>query len=71
VSRALGQGNDTDTLAAMAGALCGARLGIEGLPAHLIEKLEDDRKGRRYLKGLADKLYDLYIQRLGQTKRGG
>ena len=55
----------------MAGALCGARLGIEGLPAHLIEKLEDDRKGRRYLKGLADKLYDLYIQRLGQTKRGG
>lgn len=71
VSRAIGQGNDTDTLAAMAGALSGARLGIEGLPAHLIEKLEDDRKGRRYLEELAGKPYDLRLQRLGQKEGAG
>ncbi len=69
VSRAIGQGNDTDTLAAMAGALSGARLGIEGISAHLIEKLEDDTKGRRYLEELAHKLYDLRLQRLAPKVR--
>lgn len=72
VSRAIGQGNDTDTLAAMAGAISGARLGIEGLPTHLIEKLEDERKGRRYLEGLAGNLYDLRSQwRETEVKKGG
>ena len=67
VGRAIGQGNDTDTLAAMAGALCGARLGVERLPVHLIEKLEDDRKGHRYLEELAGKLFDLRLQLLGSA----
>lgn len=58
VSRAIGQGNDTDTLAAMAGALCGARLGTAGIPAELIGKLEDDHKGRRHLEYLAEALFD-------------
>lgn len=71
VSRAIGQGNDTDTLAAMAGALSGARLGIEGLPVHLIEKLEDECKGRRYLEELAGKLYELRRNRLVRTKGQG
>jgi poly(ADP-ribose) glycohydrolase ARH3 len=71
VSRAIGQGNDTDTLAAMAGALSGARLGIEGIPAHLIGKLENGHKGRRYLEELAGKLFDLRLQRLGRKEGAG
>ncbi len=71
VSRAIGQGNDTDTLAAMAGALVGARLGIEGIPAHLIEALEDDRKGRRHLQDLAGKLYDLHLRSLERDEAPG
>lgn len=63
VGRALGQGNDVDTLAAMAGALAGARLGRAGVPADLIARLEDQGKGRRHLEGLADRLYDLHTAR--------
>lgn len=57
ISRALGQGNDVDTLAAMAGALSGARLGVAGIPPHLIECLEDQHQGRTYLIELADQLW--------------
>lgn len=67
VGRAIGQGNDTDTLAAMAGAISGARLGIQGIPAHLIAKLEDGHKGRRYLEGLASALHDLHQGRRART----
>ncbi len=63
VGRAIGQGNDTDTLAAMAGALAGARLGLQGIPPHLVAKLEDGSKGRRYLEWLANRLYDMYLRR--------
>jgi poly(ADP-ribose) glycohydrolase ARH3 len=58
VSRAIGMGNDTDTLAAMAGALSGAHLGIQGIPSRLIELLEDEAKGRSYLEALATRLYE-------------
>lgn len=37
-------GGDTDTICAMAGALSGARVGIEGIPPKLIERLEDRDK---------------------------
>lgn len=63
IARAIGQGNDTDTLAAMAGALSGARLGAEAIPASLVEKLEDQHKGRTYLEVLAGQLHDRYRQR--------
>ncbi len=46
-------GGDTDTIAAMAGALSGARVGIGGIPSGLIERLED----RERIVGLAEKLY--------------
>lgn len=49
-------GGDTDTIAAMAGAISGALLGIGAIPAALVDKLEDSPKGRRYLLELADKL---------------
>lgn len=68
VGRAIGLGNDVDTLAAMAGALAGARLGAAGVPADLIARLEDRAKGRRHLEGLADRLHDLHLAR-GVTAR--
>jgi poly(ADP-ribose) glycohydrolase ARH3 len=58
VARAIGQGNDVDTLAAMTGALSGARLGISAIPARLIESLEDGEQGRTYLLDLAGRLYE-------------
>jgi poly(ADP-ribose) glycohydrolase ARH3 len=64
ISRAIGQGDDADTLAAMAGAISGARMGINGIPAHLIESLEDGKHGRTNTIELADKLYRLYKSRL-------
>lgn len=59
IERAIGLGNDTDTLAAMAGALSGAYLGISAIPAHLLSHLEDGPFGRSYLFDLAQRLYTL------------
>jgi poly(ADP-ribose) glycohydrolase ARH3 len=56
VSRAIAMGNDTDTLAAMAGALSGAYLGAGALPNSHVEKLEDGPKGRSYIRRLAGDL---------------
>ena len=50
-------GGDTDTLAAMTGAISGAYLGIEGIPTQAIRSLESSPKGRDYLLLLADQLY--------------
>jgi ADP-ribosylglycohydrolase len=41
VCTAIGVGGDTDTMAAIAGAISGARLGLDALPAGLVERLED------------------------------
>ena len=60
ISRAIAQGNDVDTLAAMTGAIAGARLGIDAIPPNLIECLEDNVQGSSYLKVLSDKLWDSY-----------
>lgn len=49
-------GGDTDTLAAMAGGVAGAYLGIGGLPERLVRLLETSPKGREYLRGLARRL---------------
>jgi poly(ADP-ribose) glycohydrolase ARH3 len=49
-------GGDTDTLAAMAGAVSGAYLGAERLPRRLVGLLESSPKGRDYLGKLADDL---------------
>ena len=56
VGRAVGLGGDTDTLAARTGALSGAHLGIQGVPAHLLALLENDTMGRDYLDDLARRL---------------
>ena len=60
VSRAIAMGNDTDTLAAMAGALSGARLGAGVLPEPLLAKLEDGRnKAARPVRSVEHSLHEL------------
>lgn len=49
-------GGDTDTLAAMAGAISGALLGVAAIPSVLLDHLESSPKGRSYLIELADRL---------------
>jgi ADP-ribosylglycohydrolase len=41
ICTAIGVGGDTDTMAAIAGAISGARLGVEALPGHLVDRLND------------------------------
>jgi poly(ADP-ribose) glycohydrolase ARH3 len=52
-------GGDTGTIAAMAGAIAGAHLGAGGLPARLVNLLEDGPKGRGYLIELSRQLLDV------------
>jgi hypothetical protein len=44
----------------MAGALSGAHLGAKALPPGLLEKLEEQGKGRRYIEELATRLHDRF-----------
>jgi len=52
---AISLGGDTDTLGAMTGAISGAYLGIESVPAGWRNKLEN----RLYIEELAEKLWGL------------
>lgn len=60
ISNVIFLGGDTDTLAAMAGALSGAYLGVERLPTRLVGLLESSLKGGGYLQQLAKQLFKLY-----------
>src|SRR5207253_8208020 len=55
ISNVIFLGGDTDTLAAMAGALSGAYLGAGRLPGRLVGLLESSPKGREYIRQLAGK----------------
>lgn len=63
VSNVIFLGGDTDTLAAMAGALSGAYLGSGRLPRRLVDLLETSPKGRDYLRQLARQLLAGYHRR--------
>ena len=52
---AISLGGDTDTIAAMAGAISGAYLGIEAIPSEWRAKLEN----REYIEALAEKLWQI------------
>jgi poly(ADP-ribose) glycohydrolase ARH3 len=54
---AISLGGDTDTIAAMAGAISGAYLGIEAIPSEWRAKLEN----REYIEALAEKLWQIAI----------
>ncbi|MDB5300214.1 MAG: draG 1 [Phycisphaerales bacterium] len=56
IARAVGLGDDTDTVAAMAGAISGAHLGVGAIPKHLLELMENGPKGRDYIDELSRKL---------------
>jgi poly(ADP-ribose) glycohydrolase ARH3 len=49
-------GGDTDTVAAMAGAIAGARTGASSIPDRWLDALEDGERGRSYVQTLADRL---------------
>jgi poly(ADP-ribose) glycohydrolase ARH3 len=58
IRQAIGLGDDTDTVAAMAGAISGARLGIDAIPDHLLGALEDDpTHGRRHVEQMGRDLF--------------
>ncbi len=61
IAQAIFLGNDTDTIAAMAGAISGAHLGVEAIPRHLLDKLENARKGRNYIEHLAEQLFEKFV----------
>jgi len=56
VSTAVRAGGDTDTTAAMAGAIAGARFGAAAIPADWKDVLEDGERGRSHVERLADEL---------------
>jgi poly(ADP-ribose) glycohydrolase ARH3 len=57
IARAISLGGDCDTIAAMAGAISGAHLGVAALPPKLLDRLENGKKGRDYLVQLAMQLW--------------
>jgi poly(ADP-ribose) glycohydrolase ARH3 len=60
ISNVIFLGGDTDTLAAMAGALSGAYVGAGRLPSRLVGLLESSPKGGAYLQHLAGQLFAVY-----------
>ncbi len=58
-------GGDTDTLAAMAGALSGAYLGVARLPMRLLGLLERSPEGGDFLRGLSGQLLAVYQGAVG------
>jgi ADP-ribosylglycohydrolase len=63
ICTAISGGGDTDTTAAMAGAISGAYLGIDALPSHLLKHLTD-RKTWQYdeLVALAHQCYEIKMR---------
>ena len=60
IGNAILLGGDTDTIAAMAGAISGAYLGQRAIPRHLVDRLEDRHQGRTYINHLALRLCNSY-----------
>lgn len=58
IANAIFLGGDTDTIAAMAGAISGAYLGLDRITPALVANLEDSPKGRDYILNLADRLFE-------------
>ena len=57
IAAAIGRGGDTDTIAAMAGGLSGAFLGVKAIPQGFQERFEQQTKGLSYVEGLATSLW--------------
>jgi poly(ADP-ribose) glycohydrolase ARH3 len=55
-------GGDTDTIAALCGALVGAYAGDAAIPDAWLNVVENDEKGRDYVSQLANSLYALWLR---------
>jgi poly(ADP-ribose) glycohydrolase ARH3 len=60
IGNAILLGGDTDTIAAMAGAISGAYLGRSAIPQLVIDRLENRNQGRAYIEQLAKDLYAVH-----------
>jgi len=60
VRAAISLGGDTDTIAAMVGAIVGAHVGEKNLPVEWIEQLEEGPRGRSFARSLADRLFEAW-----------
>jgi poly(ADP-ribose) glycohydrolase ARH3 len=58
-------GGDTDTMAAMAGAISGAFLGRSAIPARVLDRLEDGHQGRSSIEELGRKLLTAHLAAVG------
>ena len=67
IGNAILLGGDTDTIAAMAGAISGAYLGRSAIPNHLLENLEDRHQGRTHIEELAAELYAAHKGTVGDN----
>jgi poly(ADP-ribose) glycohydrolase ARH3 len=56
-------GGDTDTAAAMSGALCGALVGEAGLPSTWLQRVEAGTGVLGHVRGLADSVFELWRSR--------
>jgi poly(ADP-ribose) glycohydrolase ARH3 len=61
VELAVSLGNDTDTMAAMTGALAGAYYGASAWPAEWVKALENKEQGRDYVYGLCQRALNAKI----------
>lgn len=65
ICTAIAAGGDVDTTAAMAGAISGAHLGVEAVPAELAQRLTDQEAwGHMELTELAQKCYQVKMTQL-------
>ena len=63
ICTAVSAGGDTDTTAAMAGAVSGAYLGLDAIPSHLTKHLTDRKTWESdRLVELAHKCYEIKMQ---------
>ena len=60
--KAIFLGGDVDTLASMAGALCGAHLGLPALPKHWIARVREDEYSPGRILQMAQQLWEKYTQ---------
>jgi poly(ADP-ribose) glycohydrolase ARH3 len=72
IAEAIFLGGDTDTIAAMTGALDGTYLGVDAIPPHLLARLEDDVefKGRSYIESLAGNLFEVFEKKSQSNSPG-
>ena len=62
VTYAVSLGGDTDSIAAMTGAIAGAYHGAQAIPERWRRKLEEGPKGASYVETLADKLFEKHLE---------